>query len=91
VPVRDSLPVKQIGVATAMAVHLDGIEAQIWAAAYGSAYALRHIQGEPGRSSSTEAIAIANAAVAHYSAIAQTSTMMAETLPKKRRRLLPWG
>lgn len=76
-----------------MTLYLEGIEAQIWAAAYGSAYALRALQGVPGHQASTEAIEVANGAVGHYTAIVEAVATLepSQPPPRKRRKLLPWG
>ena len=75
-----------------MTLKLEGIEAQIWTATYGSAFSLRTFQGHPGHQASTEAIEIANAAVAHYTAIVEAvAELESSRPPKKRRSLFGWG
>jgi hypothetical protein len=75
-----------------MPLQLEGVEAQIWASAYGAAYVMRIAQGLPGHVASTDAIEIANTAVAHYSAIAEAVSSFEPNTPppKRRRKWLAW-
>ena len=80
------------GVVSEMTLHLAGVEAQIWAATYGAAYAVRVIQGAPGHVSSTDAIEIANTAVAEYRAIVDAVASLEPSTPPQRRPWWPpWG
>jgi len=73
------------------AKRLDGIEAQIWASAYGAAYVVRTTQGEPGHAASTRAIEIANEAVAHYTAIVEAVATLSEPPEPAKPKRRFWG